>query len=429
MAPLDDAVVEAPEAAPVDPHDANDIGPPNPMPALAPDEYDGLKESIRKHGVLYPIVVDTDANIIDGFNRVAIVRDLKTSALRVVVLIPSDSDLTPAKLNPAVTKAFPETRRVLNNGSRSWENTDPAITYRRVPQGVDMKEYARTLNLDRRHLTKAQRLELTADLVTRGASTRTIAVATGVSQSQADRDVKKVQKSGDPSGSPAPAKVTGKDGKSYPAKAKPKKPAAPKPAAAASPLHLAIEGKRVKRNDGMVALMEGDGTWVVHQTVTEDELMPTSRGHVAAPHAICGAYEGLAMARKARTKPNAEGEGYQWFTDEPVNCPQCLDAAASVEPKVSTPKIDLLKDYAAQERSLQAAEAKKKAPAKPKAPAAPKPADEYKWEFYATVAANHGITPQEAYEIHEECKAADHELYSRHMRKVREDDRKVEAQS
>jgi ParB-like chromosome segregation protein Spo0J len=196
------------------------------MPALAPDEYDGLKESIRKHGVLYPIVVDTDANIIDGFNRVAIVRDLKTSALRVVVLIPSDSDLTPAKLNPAVTKAFPETRRVLNNGSRSWENTDPAITYRRVPQGVDMKEYARTLNLDRRHLTKAQRLELTADLVTRGASTRTIAVATGVSQSTAERDVKKVEESGESHDSPR--KVTGKDGKQYPAKKK--APAKPKPA-------------------------------------------------------------------------------------------------------------------------------------------------------------------------------------------------------
>lgn len=40
------------------------------MPSLTAEEFSGLKEDIRENGILYPIFLDEDYNIIDGHNRV-----------------------------------------------------------------------------------------------------------------------------------------------------------------------------------------------------------------------------------------------------------------------------------------------------------------------------------------------------------------------
>ena len=40
------------------------------MPELSTDEYAELKADIAKNGVVVPVLVDEDGNIIDGHNRV-----------------------------------------------------------------------------------------------------------------------------------------------------------------------------------------------------------------------------------------------------------------------------------------------------------------------------------------------------------------------
>jgi ParB-like chromosome segregation protein Spo0J len=46
------------------------------MPSLQLDEYEALRESIRKYGVIQPVITDEDGNIIDGYHRVKICQDL-----------------------------------------------------------------------------------------------------------------------------------------------------------------------------------------------------------------------------------------------------------------------------------------------------------------------------------------------------------------
>lgn len=47
------------------------------MPELSPDEYQELKADIAKNGVVVPVLVDEDGNIIDGHNRVQIANELR----------------------------------------------------------------------------------------------------------------------------------------------------------------------------------------------------------------------------------------------------------------------------------------------------------------------------------------------------------------
>ena len=230
------------------------------MPSLAPDEYAGLKESIRRHGVLYPVVVDHEGAIIDGHHRLAIVREIKERVgLRVVVLVPRESDLSPAKLKSKIEKAFPETRTIFAVGSRSWDNADPPITYRRLWAGANPQEVARTLNLDRRHLTVEERLTLTAELRAKGTSIRGIAKATGISKTQVSRDIEQVSPTGhvNPDGSPdgpvllnidTSSTVTGTDGKTYKA-SKPKKAKEPrKPTKAESHAQMVEMAEKIRAN-------------------------------------------------------------------------------------------------------------------------------------------------------------------------------------
>ena len=46
------------------------------LPSLSLDEYEALRESIQKYGVIQPVVVDEDGAIIDGYHRVKICKEL-----------------------------------------------------------------------------------------------------------------------------------------------------------------------------------------------------------------------------------------------------------------------------------------------------------------------------------------------------------------
>jgi hypothetical protein len=114
------------------------------MPPLTAAQRGALKGSIREYGVLVPVEEDEYGDIIDGHERVAIWHELRAEGVKV-------SDY-PRTLRPGLTDA-------------------------------EKRALARTLNLQRRHLTRAQRRRVIADQLREDAaqSDNRIAEVLGVS--------------------------------------------------------------------------------------------------------------------------------------------------------------------------------------------------------------------------------------------------------
>ena len=134
--------------------------------ALDPATEAALRASIERFGVLVPVAVDQDGNILDGHHRRRIAAEV-------------------GALCPTIT------HHCLDDGER--------------------REIARTLNMDRRQLDVDQRREVVAALREQGHSLRSIAGAVGVSLGTVQRDVAGVSPD-------TPDEVRGADGKSYPAR-------------------------------------------------------------------------------------------------------------------------------------------------------------------------------------------------------------------
>lgn len=138
-----------------------------------------LRASIQRFGVLSPIALDQHGRILDGHQRKRISDELGVEC-----------------------------------PSRSFE----------VQDDDEAREVARTLNEDRRQLSAEDRRPVVAALREEGHSVRAIAGAVGVSKAQVERDLKKA---GVPPGTPDenPKKISGVDGKQYPAESKKSKAA------------------------------------------------------------------------------------------------------------------------------------------------------------------------------------------------------------
>jgi hypothetical protein len=139
------------------------------LPPLDADQRFILRQSIEKCGVLEPIVVDEDGEILDGHHRAKIAEELGIDCPRRVV-----SDL---------------------DAPEKWM-------------------FAVTVNVARRHLDSSSRSGLVAQMRIRGMSIRQIAEATGFSKTTVARDVDQLSHSGQLE---QPERVTGADGKSRPA--------------------------------------------------------------------------------------------------------------------------------------------------------------------------------------------------------------------
>ncbi len=126
-----------------------------------------LRASIARFGVLVPVIRDQDGRTIDGHHRSRIAAEI---------------------------------------------GVECPIEVRLVADEDEARELARTLNADRRHLTTDQRREVVAALRSEGHSLRAIAGAVGVSDGQIRKDLADTG-----AYQYAPAVVTGRDGKSYPA--------------------------------------------------------------------------------------------------------------------------------------------------------------------------------------------------------------------
>jgi ParB-like chromosome segregation protein Spo0J len=137
------------------------------FPELSPKEFQALKLDIREHGILVAVEVDQDGRVVDGHHRLRAWNELRAEGFRV-----------------------PEYERKV----RYYEHDNERL------------EHALRLNQLRRHLTTAQRQEVTAELRQRGWSTRQIADVLDVGKSTVARDLSTV-----PDGTVE--RVFGKDGK------------------------------------------------------------------------------------------------------------------------------------------------------------------------------------------------------------------------
>ncbi|MHB1507975.1 MAG: DNA methyltransferase [Acidimicrobiales bacterium] len=141
------------------------------LPELSPAEFASLKADIAIRGVVVPVVVDADSGeIIDGHHRLRAWSELRAAGARVG---PCPRDV------------------------------------RRFASDSERIEAAVSLNLARRHLSRAQRAELARRLRSEGWSLRHIGQAAGVHHDTVRDDLGAV-------GFRHPASVTGLDGKAYP---------------------------------------------------------------------------------------------------------------------------------------------------------------------------------------------------------------------
>jgi ParB-like chromosome segregation protein Spo0J len=142
------------------------------LPDLAEDEYEALKADIAERGVQVPIERDETGAVLDGHHRLRACEELGITEYPTIIRTGMDED--------------------------------------------EKRRHVLALNLDRRHLTREQRKELTAKLRALGMSLRAIAKAENVSHETARNDLAGVNNL-TPEAEP-PAKVTGADGKQYPAR-------------------------------------------------------------------------------------------------------------------------------------------------------------------------------------------------------------------
>ena len=172
-----------------------------------------LRASIVRHGVIVPVVLDQHGNILDGNNRTRIGRELGV---------------------PVPTQTFS------------------------VANAADAAEVARSLNEDRRQMPRKERQKVVRSLRADGHSTRAIAAAVGVTNTQVVRDLK----SPVTDVTPEPTDVIGRDGKHYPASRKAAKPVATAedmPAATAEWLRL--------RRLGQTQVEAGRGAGMRHHDI------------------------------------------------------------------------------------------------------------------------------------------------------------------
>lgn len=129
---------------------------------------DALRASIKRFGVLVPVVKDQHGNLIDGHHRSRIADE---------------------------------------------EGVDYRVDMVHVKDADERREVALTLNADRRQLDPAQRREIVAELRSQGHSYRAIGGALGVGTATVHRDVRS---SGVSDETPEqPVRVAGLDGKTY----------------------------------------------------------------------------------------------------------------------------------------------------------------------------------------------------------------------
>jgi len=204
---------------------------------LTDDEYALLKEDIAKRGIISPIIKDAAGNIIDGFHRNKIAEELGLTDIPI----------------------------------KQVDGTE-----------AELQAMAIALNVARRQLDAEDRRELVTQLRAQGQSTRQIAEQLGVDPKTVRNDLNVAEATGE--NSPVD-RVTGKDGKSRPARMTRKPKAAPaveEPRAQEQPKVVTTDDLRtwidlkpaLPMSELFTALwdcMSGGERLTVHELVASDE--------------------------------------------------------------------------------------------------------------------------------------------------------------
>lgn len=184
------------------------------MPELDPETRAALRHSIVRFGIVEPIIVTQEGQIIDGHNRWAIAQELG---------VPCPS------------------------------------TEREVSSEQEALELAYSLNMDRRHLDRGPRAAMAKSMRDGGFSMRAIAGALGTSPQTVMRDLAGEELPtvpcgtvGSSDGEPEPSRVASMDGKSRPAKNRQR--------STAEKAQLVADYEAAKGDDAaMSALVEAEG--------------------------------------------------------------------------------------------------------------------------------------------------------------------------
>lgn len=142
----------------------------NLLPPLTEEENETLKNDIAERGIIVPVVIDDQYNIIDGHNRLRIAVEIGLADI-------------PFDIRVGLTEA-------------------------------EKSQLAQDLNLHRRHLDKEKRQALAVRLRQDGLSYRQIADKLGVSEKTTRNDIASTAEN---SAVDMPSRITGKDGKERPA--------------------------------------------------------------------------------------------------------------------------------------------------------------------------------------------------------------------
>jgi ParB-like chromosome segregation protein Spo0J len=154
------------------------------MPPLTDEEYQALKDDIAERGVIIPIEIDEDGNILDGHHRLKAWDELNSNGA-----------------------TLPDYPRVVRGGLTEEQK----------------RNHVRALNIIRRQLNKEQRQQIWAEMRKDGATYREIAEATGVDRSTVSKSLGENSQTHTDESYNQPSHVIGKDGKIYPPKKKRKK--------------------------------------------------------------------------------------------------------------------------------------------------------------------------------------------------------------
>lgn len=215
------------------------------MPSLTEDEYQSLKADIEIRGIIVPIELDEDGEILDGHHRLRAWTELRNNGC---------PDL-------------PDYPRVIRGGLTEEQK----------------RNHVRALNILRRHLSKEQRESLWIEMRKDGATYQQIADATGIPRRTIEDSLANSPNS-------QPEYITGKDGKKYPPKKKRKKKEQSKPPAAPSFSAFTDSGKgeekaknqakKVTETGGNGAAQQTQVTMFSHESVewyTPKEIIELAR--------------------------------------------------------------------------------------------------------------------------------------------------------
>jgi len=254
------------------------------LPGLTPEQYDELREDIRKNGILIPILVDQWNVVIDGQHRLKIAKELG---------IPSTDVPQQLTLN---------------------EDGAPQVDVFRL-----QKQMAIGVNLNRRHLEPEVRASLVEILKGDGLSNRAIAEMIGVDESTIRADLKKCSVAGNPAPEHPPT-VTGTDGKNYS-----KSPGA----------DIAERRERVKaaKEEGKSVRAIAEEVGVSVGTVSADLQAPEPVKKPVAIEKIHPAEEPVSVATEKKPKKKPVDN------DEP-NHPEVVPPS-TVNPVTPVPQVDL----------------------------------------------------------------------------------------